>query len=91
MVYVDQMNQYIGTKTIAWKRSCHLYADTLTELNNFATKLNLKKLWLKEENGRPYYDLVSSKREYAIELGAISINEYNLPNTKINNYRAQLN
>ena len=67
MVYVDEA-------TYPWrgKKWCHLTADNLAELHQFAAKLKLKREWF--QNKRiPHYDITESKRLKAIELGAIAI------------------
>lgn len=67
-IYVDQaIHPWRGKK---W---CHLIADDLDELHNFAAKLGLKREWFQNHKIQPHYDITASKRVEAIELGATSI------------------
>ena len=68
MIYVDQPIH-------SWrnKKWCHLVADDLQELHDFATKLGLKREWFQNHRLQPHYDITVTKREQAIKLGAISI------------------
>lgn len=68
MTYVDAaINPWKGT---LW---CHLTADSLAELHEFAGRLDLKREWFQNHKLIPHYDLIKSKRAIAIELGAIAI------------------
>jgi hypothetical protein len=66
-VYVDPLVDY------GWKYgpSCHMFADTLEELHQLASQLGMKQSWFQNDPRLPHYDLTKSKREKAIELGAI--------------------
>lgn len=71
------MSVYVDDSFIAWRgqRWCHLQADTVEELHEFAGKLGLKREWFQARPGRPeldHYDVTAAKRIRAIELGAIS-------------------
>ena len=64
-VYIDQaINPWKGKK---W---CHLVADDIQELHDFAAKLGLKREWFQNHRIHPHYDITESKRELAIRLGA---------------------
>lgn len=65
-VYVDICRDW------GWKLgpSCHLYADTNEELHEFAARLGMKRAWF-QKGSLPHYDLVVSKREKAVRLGAV--------------------
>jgi hypothetical protein len=68
MIYVDRpIHPWKGKK---W---CHLVADDLQELHDFATKLGLKREWFQSHRIQPHYDITEAKREQAIKLGAIAI------------------
>ena len=80
-VYVDHL-RFQEPKTTKAKRAglrhgqrwCHMWADWDAELFEMAMKLNLKPEWIQEPNGRfMHLDLVPTKREKAIELGAIEM------------------
>lgn len=67
-VYVDSLcdwNWYLG-------RSCHLIADTVEELHEFAARLGMKRTWF-QRGSFPHYDLTERRRTKALELGAVSL------------------
>lgn len=46
-------------------------ADTLDELHEMALKIGMKRAWFQGKNPRhPHYDLVKSRRDKAVALGA---------------------
>lgn len=67
-VYVDSLHNY------GWRLgpSCHLIADTLTELHSFALSIGMKREWFQALSS-PHYDLVRSRRERAVKLGAVEV------------------
>lgn len=73
-IYVDQLAQY-GTR-----RWCHMATDgDIEELHLMAKKIGLKREWFQNKNIRhPHYDLVSSKRALAIQIGAKSVSSKEL-------------
>lgn len=68
-VYVDKLYNHglriRGRKVL----SCHLFADSLEELEAFGKKLGLKRSWIHCSN-LIHFDITTSKREEAIRLGA---------------------
>ena len=49
-------------------------ADTLDELHAMARKIGMKRSWFQNKNERhPHYDLVKSRRDKAVALGAIEV------------------
>lgn len=70
-VYVDSLIDY------GWKLgpSCHLTADTIEELHEMADKIGMKRSWFQtgKRDDLPHYDLVKSRRDKAIKLGAVVI------------------
>lgn len=72
-VYVDPLQNF------GWKlrgrlvRSCHMVADTLDELHSMATKIGMKRLWFQDAVSAQHYDLVESRRQLAVSLGAIEL------------------
>jgi hypothetical protein len=69
-VYVDSLIDY------GWRLgpSCHLTADTETELHEFAQSIGLKRSWADTKIEKLiHYDLVKSKRDLAIKKGAIEL------------------
>lgn len=69
-VYVDTLIDY------GWKLgpSCHLTADSLEELHEFAKRLGLKRSWFQISNQElAHYDLTKNKRALAVSYGAITV------------------
>ncbi|MFA6917176.1 MAG: DUF4031 domain-containing protein [Parachlamydiales bacterium] len=66
------MTTYVDNMQIVWrgKRWCHLVADSLEELHDFALRLELKREWFQQNASYPHYDLTIELRELALVLGA---------------------
>ena len=65
MIYIDRaINPWRGKK---W---CHLVADSLPELHDFAIKMGLKRSWFQDHKIQPHYDVCEKLRLKAIDLGA---------------------
>lgn len=79
-VYVDPLIDY------GWSLgpSCHLTADTETELHIFAASIGLKRSWADTKGELIHYDLVKSKRDLALKKGAIELTR----NQAVERYRA---
>ena len=71
MVYVDRLRDW------GWKLgpSCHMIADALDELHAMAAKIGMKRSWFQDENCRPHYDLVASRRRMAVASGAKEVGD----------------
>lgn len=52
---------------------CHLWADNIDELVEFALSIGLKRDWLQNSSRFPHFDIVPSYRQKAIKNGAIEI------------------
>lgn len=73
-VYVDDLVVWPNAWGPFKAGSCHLAADTLDELHAFAAKLGMRRAWFQEGRGKhPHYDLVKSRRDRAVELGASQV------------------
>ena len=73
-VYVDALQVWPNDRGIFLAGSCHLAADTLDELHEFAARLGMRRSWFQPGRGRhPHYDLVKSRRDRAVRLGAIEV------------------
>lgn len=71
MIYVDDLQVWPNAWGPFKAGSCHLGADTLEELHEFAAKLGMRRSWFQGKDPRhPHYDLVKSKRDLAVKLGA---------------------
>jgi hypothetical protein len=68
MVYVDNLMNW------GWRygASCHMIADSVEELIEFAISIGLKERWIQLKR-IPHFDLTSKRREQAIKAGAISL------------------
>ena len=66
MVYVDDAR-------ISWRGRlwCHMVADSLDELHEFALRLGLKRSWFQGTASYPHYDVTLEMRSKAIALGAV--------------------
>jgi hypothetical protein len=78
MVYVDKLQIYIKEQIDPLARKygaqwCHLFSDNEQELHEFASKLGLRRDWFQNKKSFPHYDIVKSKRQQAIVLGAQEI------------------
>lgn len=73
-VYVDELLATVPVKgRWPFRSACHLIADSISELHNFAARIGLKRAWFQEGSSLPHYDLTASKRKQAIKHGAIEI------------------
>ena len=75
-VYVDNLREY-PQKIKGSNKWCHLIADSLSELESFARKLNLSSNWFQADS-YPHYDLTEGKRFQAVKLGAKEITDREL-------------
>lgn len=66
------MAVYVDNVRIKWRGRlwCHLVADSLDELHDFARGLGLKRGWFQSEASLPHYDVTVEIREVAINRGA---------------------
>lgn len=65
---------------------CHMVSDSIEELHIFAIKIGLKREWFQDKFNRPHYDLLKSKKELAIKLGAKEVTRKELLNFLIFHY-----
>lgn len=68
------MAVYVDNVRIAWRgrRWCHLVADSLDELHQFAHTLGLKRAWFQAHASLPHYDVTVEVRGVALINGAIA-------------------
>jgi len=74
-VYVDSLTTCMINKNWKYTKSCHLFADTINELNAFADTIGLQRRWFQNHPRLPHYDLNYNKRARAIEKGAIEVTQ----------------
>jgi hypothetical protein len=67
-VYVDRLVDY------GWRHgpSCHLIADSVEELMDFAVRMGLRPEWFQPKSS-PHFDLAAEGRAAAISNGAIEL------------------
>lgn len=67
------MAVYVDSEAIRWRGRewCHLVADTLEELHDFAARLGLRRSWFQDRGRYPHYDVTASVRLRALNMGAI--------------------
>ena len=67
-VYVDGLRDY------GWRHgpSCHLIADSVDELIEFALEMGLRREWFQAKS-TPHFDLTADGRKLAVELGAVEL------------------
>ena len=72
-VYVDKLCDY------GWRHgpSCHLIADSVDELINFAISMGMRREWYQPKSS-PHFDLTADGRALAIEKGAIELDNREL-------------
>lgn len=78
MVYVDTLRPCRTTRTWKYKKSCHMFADTLEELHILAKLIGLKKQWFQDHTNFPHYDLNESKRNLVLKYGAVAVRDQKL-------------
>jgi Protein of unknown function (DUF4031) len=72
-VYVDNLRDY------GWRHgpSCHLIADSVDELIEFAESIGLRPEWFQSKSS-PHFDLTADARAFAVQNGAVEINQREL-------------
>jgi hypothetical protein len=72
-VYVDKLADY------QWKHgpSCHLIADSIDELIEFAVSIGLRAEWFQPKSS-PHFDLTAEGRAAAVRNGAIELSNREL-------------
>lgn len=68
------MAVYVDNVRIAWRGRhwCHLVADSLDELHQFAHTLGLKRAWFQAQASLPHYDVTVEVRGIALSRGAVA-------------------
>ena len=64
---------YVDNARIPWRGRhwCHLVADSLDELHEFAKSIGQKRAWFQANASLPHYDITVEVRAVALSLGAI--------------------
>lgn len=71
------MAVYVDDAVWPWRGQlwCHLLADSLDELHQFAQSIGLKKEWFQGHTKYPHYDMNENRRKIAVKKGAIEIDK----------------
>jgi hypothetical protein len=72
-VYVDDLMTCIPHSNWRWTESCHLIADSVEELHEFAKGIGMKRAWFQNNSRLPHYDLNKNRRAIAVKMGVIEI------------------
>jgi Protein of unknown function (DUF4031) len=72
------MSVYLDDANILWRgqRWCHLYADSLWELEEFGRRIGLRPGWLQHPHGvegLPHYDVTGRMIRAAAAAGAVRV------------------
>lgn len=70
-VYVDTLWATEPRRGWPYKWSCHLTADSIEELHQFAEAIGMKRAWFQDHPTFPHYDLTKTRRIAAVRHGAI--------------------
>lgn len=70
------MAVYVDNVKVEWRGRlwCHLVADSIEELHDFARKLGMRREWFQHAASYPHYDITITSRIRALNLGALSGN-----------------
>ena len=71
---------YIGKNEYRYKSMLmsHMTADTLLELHTMAKNIGINKRYFQNKNGQPLYGICKSRKNIALKLGAIEVNDKDL-------------
>jgi hypothetical protein len=74
-IYVDQLEAWGWQMRGRKIRSCHLFtsSEDIEELHAFAEQIGMRRAWFQEHRIAPHYDLTPTRREAAVQLGAIEV------------------
>lgn len=67
------MSVYVDNAQITWRgrKWCHLVADSISELHNFAKEIGVERRWFHRQASYPHYDVTAEVRALALTRGAI--------------------
>lgn len=77
-VFVDNLLVWAHAKGKYKLGACHLCADTLAELHEFAAKCGFKRSWYHSGTSMPHYDLTEPTRAVAVQNGAVEVSSREL-------------
>lgn len=83
--YPNQQAENVGKRhKHKW---CHMWSDNLNELHSMASKIGLRRNWFQDRPNFPHYDLVPTKRELAVQNGAVELDVRELVKLAAEHYR----
>ena len=90
-VYVDPLTTVEPTAKWKWTQACHMFADSVDELDKLALSIGLFPEWRQNSNlgGFVHYDLTASKRKKAIAAGARQLDSRETGRFLINSMRSK--
>lgn len=67
------MTIYVDDEQCLWRGKlwCHMVANSLPELHEFAQRLGLRRAWFQSGSIYPHYDVTMRVRDKALALGAL--------------------
>lgn len=70
------MAVYVDNVRVVWRGRlwCHLVADSIEELHEFARKLGMRRAWFQHAASYPHYDITVEVRTRALGFGAFAGN-----------------
>ena len=72
MIYIDSLKACTPKKGWRWTSSCHMFADSVEELHEFASKIGMNRTWFQAKK-LPHYDLTANRRQLALRMGAVEV------------------
>jgi hypothetical protein len=77
-IYVDNLEEWGWLLRGRRVASCHMFTDELdlTNLHAMAGQIGMKRSWFQDKTTAPHYDLVKSRRDAAVALGAIPVGRH---------------
>lgn len=74
------MSVYVDDAIWEWRNRkwCHMAADTVEELHEFARKIDLKRCWFQGGKRYWHYDITEARRARAIAAGALPVSSREL-------------
>jgi hypothetical protein len=72
-VYVDEAIWPYGRMVM-----CHMFADHVEDLHEMAARIGIARRWFQDKPGFPHYDICKSKRQAAVEKGAVEVSSRTL-------------
>ncbi|RUT76882.1 DUF4031 domain-containing protein [Marinobacter sp. NP-6] len=67
------MTVYVDNARVPWrgKKWCHMVADNLSELHQFAQSIGVRREWFQASASYPHYDVSLVRRQLALNAGAL--------------------